>query len=151
MVSSNVQPFHLAIPVKDLESTREFYGHVLNLKEGRATDKWIDWNFFGHQLTTHISVEDCESVMTNAVDGHHVPCRHFGLIMEWNHWHEFRDFILDKRKHSKKKIEFIIEPYTRFQGEVGEQSTMFFLDFSGNVLEIKSFQNSDQIFRPYDV
>ncbi len=141
------QPFHLAIPVKDLTSTRKFYGEILGLEEGRSTKDWIDWNFFGHQLSTHVKPEEVSIVKANQVDGKNVPVRHFGVVLEWNHWHEFADKM--KQAAEKKEIEFIIEPYIRFKGAIGEQATMFFFDYSGNALEFKSFKDESQIFAKY--
>lgn len=133
-------PFHLAFPVKDIESTRAFFGDLLGCEIGRSTDKWIDFNFFGHQLSAHVKPEELAQANTNAVDGKNVPVRHFGAILEWNQWHELAD------KLTQHGIEFVIEPYIRFKGEVGEQATMFFLDPSGNALEFKSFKDTSQIF-----
>lgn len=133
-------PFHLAFPVKDIESTRAFFGDLLGCEIGRSTDKWIDFNFFGHQLSAHVKPEELAQANTNAVDGKNVPVRHFGAILEWNQWHELAD------KLTEYGIEFVIEPYIRFKGEVGEQATMFFLDPSGNALEFKSFKDTSQIF-----
>lgn len=133
-------PFHLAFPVKDIESTRAFFGDLLGCEIGRSTDKWIDFNFFGHQLSAHVKPEELAQANTNAVDGKNVPVRHFGAVLEWNQWHELSD------KLTKHGTEFVIEPYIRFKGEVGEQATMFFLDPSGNALEFKSFKDPSQIF-----
>jgi len=133
-------PFHLAFPVKDIESTRAFFGDLLGCEIGRSTDKWIDFNFFGHQLSAHVKPDELVQAQTNAVDGKNVPVRHFGAILEWNQWHELAD------KLAEHGIEFVIEPYIRFKGEVGEQATMFFLDPSGNALEFKSFKDTSQIF-----
>lgn len=133
-------PFHLAFPVKDIESTRAFFGDLLGCEIGRSTDKWIDFNFFGHQLSAHVKPEELAQANTNAVDGKNVPVRHFGAILEWDQWHELAD------KLTEYGIEFVIEPYIRFKGEVGEQATMFFLDPSGNALEFKSFKDTSQIF-----
>lgn len=133
-------PFHLAFPVKDIESTRAFFGDLLGCEIGRSTDKWIDFNFFGHQLSAHVKPEELAQANTNAVDGKNVPVRHFGAILEWNQWHKLAD------KLTEHGIEFVIEPYIRFKGEVGEQATMFFLDPSGNALEFKSFKDTSQIF-----
>lgn len=133
-------PFHLAFPIRDIEETRRFYGELLGCKIGRSTDKWIDFNFFGHQLSAHVKPEELAAAQTNAVDGKNVPVRHFGAILEWDQWHALAD------KLRAEGIEFVIEPYIRFKGEVGEQATMFFLDPSGNALEFKSFQNPEQIF-----
>ncbi len=133
-------PFHLAFPIRDIEETRSFYGGLLGCDIGRSTDKWIDFNFFGNQLSAHVKPEELAQAATNAVDGKNVPVRHFGAVMEWNAWHTLADKLKDYG------IDFIIEPYIRFEGEVGEQATMFFLDPSGNALEFKSFKDPSQIF-----
>lgn len=133
-------PFHLAFPIKNIAETRAFYGDLLGCDIGRSTDKWIDFNFFGHQLSAHVKPEELGNAQTNAVDGKNVPVRHFGAILEWNQWHALAD------KLKEEGINFVIEPYIRFQGEVGEQATMFFLDPSGNALEFKSFKDPSQIF-----
>ena len=137
----SLQPFHLAIPVNDLEKAREFYGNFLGFEEGRSSKNWIDWNFFGHQLVTHLK-EDSPSKPTaiNPVDNHDAPVPHFGVVLDWNQWHEFAD------KLKANNIKFVIEPYIRFKGKIGEQATMFFLDPSGNALEFKSFQDISQLF-----
>lgn len=136
-------PFHLAIPINDLASTRQFYGDLLGLEEGRSCDKWIDWNFFGHQLSTHLKPEETKIISSNAVDNKNVPVRHFGIILPWEDWHALSEHL------KSRNVEFIIEPYIRFRGEIGEQATMFFLDPSGNALEFKSFKDPTQIFRKY--
>ncbi|SFA79852.1 VOC family protein [Algoriphagus aquimarinus] len=137
---SQFKPFHLAFPIRDIAETRAFYGDLLGCEIGRSTDKWIDFNFFGHQLSAHIKPEELALAHTNTVDGKYVPVRHFGAILPWGEWHELAD------KLKANGIEFVIEPYIRFQGEVGEQATMFFLDPCGNALEFKSFQDETQIF-----
>jgi hypothetical protein len=133
-------PFHLAFPIKDIETTRAFFGDLLGCEIGRFTDKWIDFNFFGHQLSAHVKPEELAQAHANIVDGKNVPVRHFGAILEWKQWHDLAD------KLAAKGIEFVIEPYIRFKGEVGEQATMFFLDPSGNALEFKAFKDTSQIF-----
>ena len=133
-------PFHLAFPIKDIEETRKFFGELLGCEIGRSTDQWIDFNFFGHQLSAHVKPDELKNAQTNQVDGKNVPVRHFGAILEWQQWHELAD------KLKAHGIRFIIEPYIRFQGEVGEQATMFFMDPSGNALEFKSFKDQNQIF-----
>ncbi|KPQ18025.1 MAG: putative dioxygenase of extradiol dioxygenase family [Algoriphagus marincola HL-49] len=137
---SEFKPFHLAFPIRDIEETRAFYGELLGCDIGRSTDKWIDFNFFGHQLSAHIKPEELAKANTNAVDGKNVPVRHFGVILPWDEWHDLAD------KLKSHGIDFVIEPYIRFKGEVGEQATMFFLDPCGNALEFKSFQDESQIF-----
>ena len=133
-------PFHLAFPVKDIVSTKTFFGDLPGCKIGRSTDKWIDFNFFGHQLSAHVKPEELSQAQSNPVDGKNVPFRHFGAVLEWQQWHRLAEKL---RGHG---IEFVIEPYIRFEGEVGEQATMFFLDPSGNALEFKSFKDPSQIF-----
>lgn len=139
-----LQPFHLAVPVSNLEKTRQFYGEFLGFEEGRSNEHWIDWNFFGHQLVTHLKKTEKTSTITNQVDGHGVPVPHFGVVLEWNIWHEFVE------KLRAAKIEFVIEPYIRFRGAIGEQATMFFLDPSGNALEFKAFKDPSQLFKKYE-
>jgi extradiol dioxygenase family protein len=136
----NIQPFHIAIPVLNLSSTRQFYGEVLGCAEGRSCNEWIDWNFFGHQLSTHVKPEEVKVIASNKVDGKNIPVRHFGIVLEWNHWHELA------KNLEMQKTDFIIEPYVRFKGEIGEQATMFLLDPSGNALEFKSFKDIGQLF-----
>jgi extradiol dioxygenase family protein len=133
-------PFHLAFPVKNLEETKSFYGGLLGCALGRESDKWVDFNFFGHQLSAHVKPEELKLAEKNVVDGKNVPVRHFGAVLEWETWHNLAD------KLKNHGIAFIIEPYIRFEGQVGEQATMFFLDPSGNALEFKSFKDPSQIF-----
>ncbi len=133
-------PFHLAFPVKNLEETKSFYGGLLGCALGRESDKWVDFNFFGHQLSAHVKPEELKLAEKNIVDGKNVPVRHFGAVLEWETWHNLAD------KLKNHGIAFIIEPYIRFEGQVGEQATMFFLDPSGNALEFKSFKDPSQIF-----
>ncbi len=139
---NNINPFHLAIPVTDLDLCREFYGEVLNCSEGRSDVKWVDFNFFGHQLVIHQKPNNqaLEKQISNPVDGHNVPVPHFGVVLKWQEWHDLKDDLV------QKNIRFIIEPYIRFKGEVGEQATMFFLDPEGNALEFKSFKNINTLF-----
>lgn len=133
--------FHLAYPVKDKETTRNFYRDVLQCEQGREADTWIDFNFFGHQVSFHVREEAFRGEEpTNSVDGKDVPVRHFGAVLEWQVWHELKDRL------EQSGIDFIIKPYIRFAGEIGEQATMFFLDPSGNALEFKSFKDPSQIF-----
>lgn len=132
--------FHLAFPVLDIEATRRFYVEVLGCRVGRFAERWIDFDFAGHQLSAHrVEVGEGE-VSTNLVDGDNVPVRHFGLILEWDAWHALRD-----RLRASGQT-FLIEPHVRFRGEVGEQSTMFLLDPSGNALEFKSFRDPSRVF-----
>ena len=140
VISSKISPFHLAIPVWNLEACRKFYKEVLGCTEGRSSSHWVDMNLFGHQLVLHYKPKLNEKIHANEVDGKQVPIPHFGVILEWDMFQEFT------RDLKNKDIDFIIEPYTRFEGEIGEQATMFFLDPAGNALEFKSFRDFNQIF-----
>lgn len=133
-------PFHLAFPVDDLSKAREFYGRLLECPEGRSSDSWIDFDFYGHQVVAHLAPGEVGKAAANTVDGHDVPVRHFGVILEWTQWHSLADRL------SAAGIRFIIEPGIRFKGQVGEQATMFFLDPAGNALEFKSFRDMSQVF-----
>ena len=133
-------PFHLAVPVTDLESARRFYVNVLGCSIGRFSDTWVDYDFFGHQLTTHLVADTLVEELTNEVDGENVPVRHFGVILEWEQWHVLRDELVDRR------VDFIIQPTIRFRGKPGEQATMFLSDHCGNTLEFKSFRDLNSIF-----
>ena len=133
-------PFHLAFPVHNLEDTRRFYEGLLHCTVGRTSDRWIDFNFYGHQITAHLVDQQEEKTLSNSVDTKSVPVRHFGAILDWANWEALADRL------RQQNIAFIIEPYIRFEGEVGEQATMFFLDPSGNAIEFKAFKNFDQIF-----
>ncbi|MGC6284895.1 MAG: VOC family protein [Polaribacter sp.] len=135
-----VQPFHLAIPVKSLEPCRTFYREVLGCEEGRSDAHWVDFNFFGHQLVIHQKDGFEPNIISNPVDGHDVPVPHFGVVLSWEDWEHLADRL------QKANIEFIIEPYIRFKGEVGEQATMFFNDPEGNPLEFKAFKDMGQLF-----
>ena len=140
MKESNLLPFHLAIPVHDLEKSRDFYKNILGCDEGRSSDHWVDFNLFGHQLVIHYKEKSTEKTKTNPVDGKDVPIPHFGVILEWNQFHNFSNQLIEK------EITFIIDPYIRFKGLPGEQATMFFKDPCGNALEFKSFKDFNQIF-----
>lgn len=133
-------PFHLAFPVKDLNATRAFYEDLLGCGVGRTDERWIDFNFWGSQITAHLVDVEKSAEPTNSVDEKKVPVRHFGAILEWDEWETLAQKLKD---HG---TEFVIEPYVRFKGEVGEQATMFFLDPSGNAVEFKSFKDFDMIF-----
>lgn len=140
-MSSQLRPFHLAIPVDHLEENRIFYRDVLELSEGRSSDHWVDFDFFGHQLVIHLKERDSEgNQTTNPVDGKDVPIPHFGVVLDME---TFRNF---SKKLIQKNITFIIEPYIRFEGQVGEQATMFFKDPAGNALEFKAFNDLTQLF-----
>ena len=136
---NNLSPFHLAIPVKEITTTRSFYRDILGCKEGRSSDDWVDFDFFGHQLVIHIKDDKKNIEVENKVDDKYVPVPHFGLVLEWNLFSEFE-------KRIRSHVEFIIEPYVRFEGLPGEQKTMFFKDPCDNALEFKSFKDFNQIF-----
>lgn len=137
---NTIPPFHLAFPVRDLSEARSFYGDLLGCPEGRSSNEWVDFNFFGHQIVTHLSPDECGSTQTNNVDEHNVPVRHFGAVLDMNVWEALA------KKLQDAGTQFVIEPYIRFKGEVGEQATMFFLDPSGNALEFKAFKNIESLF-----
>ena len=132
--------FHLAIPVSDLDSANDFYINVLGCSKGRSSSKWIDFNFYGHQLVCH-EVKKSVNKDSNDVDGNNIPVPHFGIILEWN---QFQKLSADLQS---KNINFIIEPTIRFKGQVGEQAIMFLKDPSDNAIEFKSFRNNDEIFK----
>ena len=136
----NVSPFHIAIPVHNLAECRKFYGEILNCEEGRSSDHWVDFNLFGHQLVIHYKPKSQEELHTNPVDGKDVPVPHYGVVLPWDIFQTFSSAL------KAKGIDFIIEPYIRFKGLVGEQATMFFLDPAGNALEFKSFKDMGQLF-----
>lgn len=140
---NQLRPFHLAIPVRNIEESREFYGDLLGFSEGRSSDEWIDWNFYGHQLVTHLNpnlgADGKVANHYNGVDGKGVPVPHFGVVLTLEDWQSLANKVTGK-------VEFVIEPYTRFKGETGEQSTLFFLDPSGNALEFKAFADLSQLF-----
>ena len=132
--------FHLAFPVHDLNAAREFYGGVLGCEEGRSSDRWIDFNFYGHQIVAHLADQGAGAAASNHVDSDEVPVPHFGIVLPMEDWQELADRL------TARGVEFVIEPKIRFAGEVGEQATMFFLDPSGNALEFKSFGDFAQVF-----
>ena len=132
--------FHLAFPVHDLDAAREFYGGVLNCNEGRSSERWIDFNLYGHQIVTHLTENRAGVRSTNYVDADDVPVPHFGIILPMDEWHELAERL------RARGVEFMIEPKVRFAGEPGEQATMFFLDPSGNALEFKAFADFSQVF-----
>ena len=136
-----IQPFHVAFPVHDLELAKEFYTGTLGCTIGRSSEHWIDFNLFGHQIVAHLSPKEVGPVKTSDVDKKNVPVRHFGVVLEWNHWHEFSDHL------KSRNVNFVIEPYIRFKGEVGEQATMFLADPSHNALEFKSFKDQEFLFK----
>lgn len=138
---ASLNPFHLAVPVNDLAKSRAFYTETLNFKEGRSDSHWVDYDFFGHQFVIHEDKSHAPNPEAfSIVDGHEVPVPHFGVVLDWDVFHEFAKQLEDK------KVDFVIKPYIRFQGKPGEQATMFFKDPSGNALEFKSFKDMSQIF-----
>lgn len=132
--------FHLAFPVHDLDAARAFYGGLLGCAEGRSSPEWVDFDLHGHQIVAHLAPGECGDAETNPVDGHDVPVRHFGLILDWDAWHALAD------RFRAAGQRFVIEPGIRFQGKAGEQATMFLLDPSGNALEFKAFRDEAMIF-----
>ncbi len=132
--------FHLAMPVHDLTAARSFYGDLLGCREGRSADSWVDFDLYGHQFVAHLDPSFRPATLSNPVDGHDVPVPHFGVLLTPHEWRE-----LAERLRSAE-VSFVIEPYTRFAGQVGEQSTMFLLDPSGNALEFKAFADDSQVF-----
>jgi len=132
--------FHLAFPVSDLAAAREFYGAVLGCEEGRSSERWIDFNLYGHQVVAHLSDNGAGVRTSNHVDADDVPVPHFGVVLPMEQWRELADRL------TARGTDFVIEPKIRFAGEVGEQATMFFLDPSGNALEFKAFADFSQVF-----
>jgi len=135
-----LSPFHLAFPVDNLDAARTFYTTVLGCAEGRSSDRWIDFDFFGHQLVAHLAPDEVGGRATSPVDGHAVPVRHFGVVLPWDAWHT----LADRLREAGTK--FVIEPYVRFEGLPGEQATLFFMDPAGNALEFKAFRDISQLF-----
>ena len=139
-MTKSISPFHLAIPVNDLEKARHFYGSVMKCPEGRTSDLWTDYDLYGHQLVIHYQDMPHAEDHSNPVDGHDVPVPHFGVVLPWEEWQSLADRI------KAAGIPFVIEPYIRFEGLPGEQATMFFKDPAGNALEFKAFKNIEQLF-----
>ena len=135
-----IRPFHLAFPVYNIDRTIEWYVDILNCSIGRQSRFWVDFNFFGHQISAHKIDKKLSDSETNSVDGHNVPSRHFGIIMGMEEW----DYLV--KRLNKKRVRFIIEPNIRFKEEKGEQATFFIQDPSGNILEFKAFKNDQMIF-----
>jgi extradiol dioxygenase family protein len=135
-----IQPFHLAIPVKNLELCRTFYRDIIQCVEGRSDTHWVDFNFFGHQLVIHQKDNFIPQQISNPVDGHEVPVPHFGVVLSMNEWRK----LSERLKENGTK--FIIEPTIRFKGKPGEQATLFFKDPEGNALEFKAFKDLSQLF-----
>lgn len=135
-----LSPFHLAFPVHDLALARRFYGETLGCPEGRSADDWVDFNFYGHQIVAHLSPSEVGTAQRNAVDGKAVPVRHFGIVLPMAEWDALA------ARLQAQGMKFVIEPSLRFKGQPGEQATMFFLDPSGNALEIKAFADIGMLF-----
>jgi extradiol dioxygenase family protein len=139
---SKLPPFHLAFPVHDLAAARRFYGELLECPEGRSSETWIDFDLFGHQIVAHLMPDRQRNRdrKGNPVDGHDVPVPHFGVVLDMARWKRIAARLTDAN------VEFVIPPYTRFEGEVGEQATLFLLDPSGNAIEFKAFKDLGQLF-----
>lgn len=139
MTTQTLTPFHLAVPVDDLAAARAFYGGLLGCPEGRSTDKWVDFNLFGHQFVVHLGTPVGQPD-SNGVDGDAVPSFHYGCVLDWDDWQKLAI------KLEAANTAFVIKPKVRFKGEVGEQATMFFRDPAGNALEFKAFKDPSQLF-----
>ena len=138
---SKIPPFHVAVPVHDVQLARAFYRDVLGCPEGRSDEKWVDFDLYGHQWVIHYKPkEEGTELHFNEVDGHNVPVPHYGVVLEWDQWEEL------SAKLKAIGTKFVIEPYIRFEGQPGEQATMFFLDPCGNALEFKAFKDISQLF-----
>ena len=140
---STYKRFHLAFPVKDLNTTKDFYKKTLNCTIGRESESWVDFNLYGHQIVAHLAPEECSYVISNKVDGDQIPCSHFGVILDWHEWEELY------KKLDLLKINFLINPKIRFKNKSGEQGTFFIKDPSGNVLEFKAFKNDADVFKKF--
>ena len=136
----SLTPFHIAFPVDDLAAARGFYGDVLGCAEGRSAPTWVDFDLFGHQIVAHLAPPRAKVEHANAVDGHDVPVPHFGVVLDMDRWRA-----LSQRLQAAGAA-FVIAPHIRFEGQVGEQATMFLLDPAGNALEFKGFADMDQLF-----
>jgi uncharacterized protein len=138
---TKLTPFHVAIPVNNLDKARHFYVNTLKCTEGRSSETWIDFNLFGHQFVVHLSQKsDQNKLIFNDVDSHNVPVPHYGVVLEWDVWEKLAQHL---KNHN---VKFGIEPYIRFKGQPGEQATMFFYDPSGNALEFKAFKDMNNLF-----
>ncbi len=140
-MSESYPRFHLALPVTDLDATRAFYTDLLGCATGRESSRWVDLDFFGHQLVLHrVEPDDHPAAASNPVDGHDVPAGHFGPVLPWADWERLVERL---REHG---VDFLIEPYLRFEGKAGEQGTFFVRDPSGNALEFKTFRDISKLF-----
>ena len=136
----SMRPFHLAFPVYDIKKTIDWYVSYLNCSVGRKSKRWVDFNFYGHQISAHLINQKNKKDKINLVDGKKIPSRHFGIILEMNDWKNLVTYL------NEKKINYVIKPNIRFKGQTGEQATFFIKDPSNNVLEFKAFQNDNKIF-----
>jgi len=136
----SMRPFHLAFPVYDIQKTIDWYVSYLNCSVGRKSKRWVDFNFYGHQISAHLIDQKNKKDKINLVDGKKIPSRHFGIILEMNDWKNLVTYL------NKKKVKYVIKPNIRFKGQTGEQATFFIKDPSNNVLEFKAFQNDNKIF-----
>ena len=142
MSENQIPPFHVAFPVSDLQEARRFYGEILGCSEGRSTDNWVDFNLYGHQVVAHYQPPKPDiSLHHNPVDGHDIPVPHFGVVLSMAEWKILRDRL------QGAGIQFKVKPYIRFEGESGEQATMFIFDPFGNALEFKAFQDLAYLFK----
>jgi extradiol dioxygenase family protein len=137
---STLPPFHLAFPVADLAAARGFYGGLLGCPEGRSAEAWVDFDFFGHQIVAHLAPGMTARRHENPVDGHDVPVPHFGAVLDMDAWHKLAGRL------TEAGVDFVIAPTIRFEGQPGEQATMFFLDPSGNAIEIKAMRDPANLF-----
>lgn len=140
MMPENLSPFHLAVPVDDLAAAEAFYSGTLGCSQGRRSESWIDFNFFGHQMVAHLAPGECRAAARNPVDGENVPVRHFGMVLGVADWEAIRKQI------DASDFDFLIAPTIRFKGEAGEQGTFFVCDPAGNALEFKYFNDLSQLF-----
>ena len=138
-MSEKLRPFHLAVPVHNLEECRTFYGKILGMKEGRSSDHWVDFDFYGHQFVIHYSPEKTK-LHFNPVDGDQVPVPHFGVVLDMETWKKLAERL------EAAKVKFVIAPTIRFKNQPGEQATLFFLDPAGNALEFKGFSDMEKLF-----
>ncbi len=136
---TQLSPFHLAFPVDDLDAARRFWGGIMGCPEGRSSDHWIDFDFYGHQIVTHLTTTAIDQT-SNPVDGHNVPVPHFGIVLGMKEWKALAARLTDAG------VEFAIAPYIRFEGQPGEQATMFFRDPAGNAIEMKAFADRSKLF-----
>ena len=136
----SLQPFHLAFPVDDLAAARRFYGELLGCPEGRSSDQWVDFDLHGHQIVAHLAPEAAPKRAANEVDGDHVPVPHFGLVLQMDQWRDLSERL------AAADVEFVIPPTVRFEGQPGEQATMFLLDPAGNALEFKAMADPKNLF-----